>query len=70
MHMTYLFHFQHESGRIGFEIVIYTDPGENLIGDAKRGVLSRYAGALVKQRKGFWCNKKNILHHVLLHIER
>lgn len=43
--MTYLFHFQHESGRIGFEIVVHADPGENLIGNAERGVVGRYAGA-------------------------
>lgn len=38
---TYLLHFQHEGGRVSFKVIIHTDSGENLISDAKRGVLSR-----------------------------
>lgn len=45
MYTTYLFHFQHESGRIGFKVVVHADPGENLIGNAERGVVCRYARA-------------------------
>ena len=37
----HLLHFQHKGGRVGFKIIIYTDSGENLIGDTERGILSR-----------------------------
>lgn len=40
MKETYFLHFQHEGGGVSFKIIIYTNSGENLIGNTKRGVLS------------------------------
>lgn len=64
--VTYLFHFQHESGRIGFKIVVHADPGENLIGNAERGIVSRYAGAWENNTKT--CKKRGEKkNHTWLH---
>lgn len=61
--LLYLLHFQHESGRISFKIIIHTYSRENLISDTKRRILSRYvrawkiyARALLQKVKAALCS--------------
>lgn len=45
LYWTYLLHFQHKGGGICFEIIVHPNPGENLIGNTKRSIVSRYIRA-------------------------
>lgn len=66
---TYLLHFQHEGGRVCFKIIIHTYPGENLISNTKRCILSRNKGTWnTKQCKGVTQKVKSNPGTVQLHI--